>query len=156
MKKLLSVLILTLSLSSLAAVARADEGYQRGTHLMKSGVHQDVTGTPDASHYFELHVGANSLSQIELDVPKGITIPKRVEIEDKSGAKVSATVSTNERRVSIAFIEPVAPGKILSVTLEGINVPRLGNRIWLYPIYGRFVGLTTDIRLGTVRVQSFR
>jgi hypothetical protein len=156
MKRIIYLATFTLALNSIIPAAYADEGYGRGTHLVHTGAHPNVVGTPNATHHFELHVAGNSLSQLQIDLPYGVTVPKSVEIKDRSGAKIDNTVSTNNRKVTIAFAQPVAPGNILSVSMEGIEVSKLIDRVLLYPIYGKFVGLTADIRLGTVRIQTYR
>lgn len=157
MRRIIYLATFTLALNSLIPVAYADEGYERGTHLVRTGsVHPNLVGIPDVTHYFELHIQGNSLSQLEIDIPKSITIPKSIEIKDGSGAKIDNIVSINNRKVTITFAQPVVPGNILSISMEGIKVPRLINPILLYPIYGRFAGLNADIRLGTVRIQTHR
>jgi hypothetical protein len=157
MKRLIYAATLTLTLTLLVEVAYADAGareHQRATQIIHSGAHPNVRNTPNATYHFELHIGGNALSQLEIDLPDEIDIPKEIEIADRSGDRIDATVSIDKQKAAIAFTQPISPGTILSVSLKGIEIPKYP-RIWLYPIYGRFVGMTAKIPLGTVRIQTY-
>ncbi|MBW4623848.1 MAG: DUF2808 domain-containing protein [Cyanosarcina radialis HA8281-LM2] len=157
MKRLIYSATLALTMTSLVGVAYADEGareYQRATQIIHSGAHPNVRKTPNATYHFELHVGVNALSELAIDLPDGIDVPKQIEVTDRSGERIDTTVSFNNNKAAIAFARPISPGTIVSVSLKGIEIPKYP-RVWLYPIYGRFVGLTAQIPLGTVRIQTY-
>lgn len=157
MKRLIYAATLTLTLTSLVGAAYADEvsrEHPRATQIIHSGAHPNARRTPNATYHFELHVGSNALSQLEIDLPDQIDIPKQIEVTDRSGERIEATVSIDDRKAAIAFTRPISPGTILSVSLQGIEIPKYPN-VWLYPIYGRFVGQTAQIPLGTVRIQTY-
>ncbi|MBW4623367.1 MAG: DUF2808 domain-containing protein [Cyanosarcina radialis HA8281-LM2] len=157
MKRLIYAATLTLTLTSLVGAAYADEvsrEHPRATQIIHSGAHPNSQKTPNATYHFELHVGGNALSQLEIDLPDGIDVPKQIEVTDRSGERIDATVSIDNQKAAIAFARPISPGTILSVSLQGIEIPQ-SRGVWHYPIYGRFVGLTAPIPLGTVRIQTY-
>lgn len=159
MKRLLFAATLTLALTSLTPAARADESpreYSKATQLVHSGAHPNSVRTPNATHHFMLSVAGNALSQLLIDLPKGISVRRGIEVTDQSGKKVDETVSINDRKATIAFAQPVSPGTRLSVEMNGIRTSDYLGRTWLYRVYGKDVGMTIEIPLGTARIQTYK
>ena len=159
MKRLLYAATLTLALTSLVSAARADESpreYQKATHLVHSGAHPNSVRTPNTTHHFKLYVEGNALSQLSIDLPEGISINRGIEVTDQAGKKVDETVSINDRKATIAFAQPVSPGTMLSIEMKGIKTSDYLGRTWFYPIYGKDVGMTVEIPLGTARIQTYK
>ncbi|MBW4623044.1 MAG: DUF2808 domain-containing protein [Cyanosarcina radialis HA8281-LM2] len=157
MKPLIYAATLALTLTSLVGVASADEGpraYQKATHISHSGAHPNVVGTPNATYHFELHVAGNPLAQLEIDLPDEIDIPKQIEVTDLAGDRIDITFTVKNNKAAIAFARPISSGTIVSISMKGIEIPKYP-RVWLYPIYGKFVGMTASIPLGTVRIQTY-
>jgi len=159
MKRLIYAATLTLALTSLTPAARADESpreYPKATHLVHSGAHPNSVRTPNATHHFKLYVEGKALSQLSIDLPEGISISRGIEVTDQSGKKVDETVSINDRKATIAFAQPVSPGTLISIEMKGISTSDYLGRTWLYPVYGKDVGMTVEIPLGTVRIQTYK
>lgn len=159
MKRLLYAATLTLTLTSLIPAARADEShreYPKATHLVHSGAHPNSVRTSNATHHFKLYVEGNALSQLSIDLPEGIRVSRGIEVTDQGGKKVDETVSINNRKVTIAFAQPVSPGTLLSVEMKGIKTSDYLGRAWLYPVYGKDVGMTVEIPLGTAQIQTYK
>ncbi len=159
MKRLLSAATLTLALVSVISAARADESpreYPKTTHLVHSGAHPNSVRTPNAIHHFKLSVEGNALSQLSIDLPEGIRVSQGIEVTDQAGKKVDETVSINDRKVTVAFAQPVSPGTLLSVEMKGIRTSDYLGRAWLYPIYGEDVGMRVEIPLGTASIQTYK
>lgn len=129
----------------------------RAPHLVHSNAHPNNARVPSATHHFEVHVQGSDLSQLSVDVPEGVKVSDRIVVTDQSDKKIDATVSVNDRRVTIAFSQPVPSGTTLSVSMKGVRTQFSSQRrIWLYPVYGRSVGMTADVRLGMARIQTYR
>ena len=166
MKKLIYAAAFTLAMSTAsvlnassvpAALARGVMRETRAPHLVHSNAHPDNPRLLSATHHFEVHVQGGDLSQLSVDVPEGIKVSDRIVITDQSDKKIDATVSVNDRRVTIAFSQPVPTGTTLSVSMKGVKTPfSLQRHIWLYPVYGRSVGMTADVRLGLARIQTYK
>ncbi|MBW4630767.1 MAG: DUF2808 domain-containing protein [Iphinoe sp. HA4291-MV1] len=161
MKKLiLSVVPLLLISSAIvpptnAATFRRDT---KATYIVRSGALSTYTNAANATHYFDLQVQGLPLSHLFIDLPNELTLTKGISITNQSGEKVSGEVTVKDKRAAIAFTEPVTAGTTLKVALQGVRTtyPLIPvSQTWLYPIYGRSVGLTTDIPFGLVRIQTY-
>jgi hypothetical protein len=147
----------TLHASSVPALAGGVLRDAKAPHLVHSDAHPNNARVPSATHHFEVHVQGRDLSQLSVDVPKGLKVSDRIVVTDQSGKKIDAAVSVNDRRVTIAFSQPVPTGTTLSVSMKGVRTQFPSRRrIWLYPVYGRSVGMTADVRIGLARIQTYR
>ena len=158
MRILLFRITLTLVCTSWASATWAAEVLPNAktSPIIHSWAHPDGARVPNATHHFELKVEENALSQLSIDIPKGIRVTRGIETTTKSGQKLDATVSINNRRAAIAFAQPVPPGTIVSVSMKGIRTSDYLGRTWFYLVRGRNVGMTSDIPLGTVRIQTYK
>lgn len=154
MKRLGFTTAFILAIASSVPVALAEGALRdaKVSHLVHSGAHPNNTRLP-ATHHFEVHVQGGDLSRLTIDVPEGIKVSDRVVVTDESGKKIDAAVSVNERRITIAFSQPVPTKTTLSVSMKRIRTKFSSRgRVWLYPMYARKVGLTEDIRIGMARI----
>lgn len=159
MKRLLYAATLTLVLTSLVPAVRADESlreYPKATHLVHSGAHPNNPRVPNATHHFKLYVAGKALSQLSIDLPEGIRFSRGIEVTDQAGKKVDETVSINDRKATIAFAQPVSPGTLLSIEMKGITTSDYLGHTWLYRVYGKDVGMTVEIPLGTAQIQTYK
>ena len=165
MKTLIYATVLTLAIpfgiASLQASSAAP-AYAGGVlrdakapHLVHSNAHPINARVQNATHHFQVHVQGRNLSQLFVDVPEGIRLGDRIVVTDESGKKVDAKTSIDDKRVTIAFAQPVPSGTTLSVSMKGISTGFLSRgHVWLYSIYGRSVGMTEDVRIGLARIQT--
>lgn len=159
MKKLISMAVIALSILSLTPAARADElpGGIQVTHLDGSGARPDRAYVLSATHYFEVHVAGQPLSQLSVALPKEINVRDDVVVTDQSGQKLDTTFSVNDRKVSIDFAQPVSVGTNLLVSFKNVKNPMpRRRRILLYPVYMKSVGMAGEIPLGLARVSLRR
>lgn len=127
----------------------------KAPHLIHSNAHPNNARVQNATHHFQVHVHGGDLSQLSVDVPEGIRLGDRIVVTDESGNKVNAKTSIDDKRITIIFEQPVPNGTTLSVSMKGVSSRFLSRgRIWLYPIYGRSVGMTEDVRIGLARIQT--
>lgn len=149
--------IASLSTSSVpAAYAGGILRDAKAPHLVHSGAHPNNARVPSATHHFKVHVQGSDLSQLHVDVPEGIKVSDRIVVTDQSGKKINANVAVDDRRVTIAFSQPVPTGTTLSVSIKGVSTQFFSRRIWLYPISGRSAGMTADAKFGIARIQTYR
>lgn len=128
----------------------------KAPHLVHSDAHPNDARVPSATHHFEVYTQGSDLSQLSVDVPEGIKVSDRIVVTDQSDKKIDATISVNDRRVTIAFSQPVPTGTTLSVSMKGVKTPfSLQGSALLYPVAGRSVGMTSDVLLGIARIQTY-
>ncbi|MDJ0735342.1 MAG: hypothetical protein QNJ47_15010 [Nostocaceae cyanobacterium] len=161
MKKLiLATLPLLFIASSAIDPANAAANFRRdtkATYIVRSGAIPNNINDVDATHYFELQVQGNPLSQLFIDIPEGIKVSKGIRVTDESGQKVAAEVTIADKTATINFSQPVDSKKI-RIALRGVSntYPHFGySRTWLYSVSGRHVGFTADIPYGLVQVQTY-
>lgn len=165
MKKLIYVAAQTLAIPSGIVSLQASSAtpvYAGGVlrdakapHLVHSNAHPNNPHVQNASHHFKVHIQGRNLSQLFVDVPEGTRLSDRIVVTDESGKKVDAKTSIDDKRVTIAFAQPVPSGKTISVSMKGISTRFLSQgHVWLYSIYGRSVGMTEDVRIGLARIQT--
>lgn len=156
MKKLIIGAAFTLAIaSSIPALAGGALRDAKAPHLVHSGAHPNNARIPRATHHFDVHVQGSDLLQLFIDVPEGIKVSDRIIVTDQSDEKIDATVSVNDKRVTITFAQPVPTETTLSVSMKGVRTQSLRGRIWLYPVYSRSVGINADVGIGMARIQTY-
>jgi hypothetical protein len=156
MKKLICAATFTLAFTySLPTFAGGILRDAKAPHLVHRNAHPNNARVP-VTHHFEVHVQGSDLSQLSVDVPENIKLSDRIVVTDRSGKKVDTNVSTNDRKVTIAFTQPVPNGTNLSVSMKDVKTRSLQGRTWVYPVYGRNVGINADVPIGIARIQTYR
>jgi len=105
-------------------------------------------------HTFQLQIPQNSsaLSQLNIDVPAGLTVEKNINISDGSGRKIPANTSVNDNKITIVFPQAISPGNTITIDLNKVN--RIGtSNAWLYRISAKLVGIDTEMPIG---IAQFR
>lgn len=152
-----AAIVLTLASSVFASDATIVlQENPRASLIVHSGAHPNGVHVLHATHHFDLYVGGEALSQLLIDLPEGIWVSEGIAVTNQSGQKVAATVSIKDTRATIAFAQPVPAGTTLSIFMQGVETKDYLGRDWLYPIYGRSVGMSADIPLGTAQIQTYK
>lgn len=105
-------------------------------------------------HTFQLQIpqNSNALSQLNIDIPAGLSVKNDINIFDEAGRKISANTSVNENKITIIFPQPISSGNTISIDLNKVN--RIGtSNAWLYRISARLVGIDTEMPIG---IAQFR
>jgi hypothetical protein len=105
-------------------------------------------------HTFQLQIPQNSsaLSQLNINIPAGLTVENDINISDKSGKKIPANTSVNNNKITIVFPQAISPGNTLSIDLNKVN--RIGtSNAWLYRVSAKLVGFDAEIPIG---IAQFR
>ena len=124
--------------------------------IVHNDAHPNNVHVPEATHHFKLRVAGYNLVELFINLPKGISVTRGIEITTQSGQKIDYTVSINNRRVTIDFAQPVSPGTTLSISLKGIRTSDYLGRTWLYPVSGRLDDIKVDIPFGIARIQTYK
>ena len=156
MNKLLAATVFTLAIaSSVPAVAGGVLSDAKAPHIIHSGAHPNNARVP-STHHFKVHVQGSDLLKLIVEVPEEISISDRIVVTDESGKKLENTVSVNNRKLTVAFSQPVPTGTTLSVSLKDVISQSFSRRIWLYSVYSRSVGMSEVILIGIARIQTYR
>lgn len=83
-----------------------------------------------------------------------MSIPKEIEVKNQSGQKINAKVSINNRTATIAFAQAVPLETTLLINMRGVKTPGY-SKTWIYQVYGKMVGLTSEIALGPAWVRTY-
>ncbi|AFZ61096.1 DUF2808 domain-containing protein [Anabaena cylindrica FACHB-243] len=155
MKKLIYAVAFTLVLTSSLPTAWAKNPNDANiSHLGNSAAVPNDAGNLNATHKFDVHVQGKALSELAIDLPERISIDQGIEVQNKLGQKIPTMVSMNNRKATIAFSEPVAPGTTISIRMKGVNTP-MYSEIWQYQVYAKKVGFTEAIPLGLAQIQTY-
>lgn len=143
-------------ISSVPAFAGGVLREANAPHIVHSSAHPNGTRVPNATHHFEVHVQGKELSQLSFEVLNGVEVSDRIMVSDQSGKKIDSTVSIKDKRATIAFSQPVPVETTLLISMKGVKTPFLSRgNTWLYPVYGRSVGMTEEIRMGIAQIQTY-
>lgn len=156
MKRLITATTLTLAIVSLAPIAQAFGSLRDANlpHLGNGGASPNNARAISATHHFEVHIQGKALSELSIDLPEGVSIPKEIEVKNQSGEKINAKVSVNNRIVTIAFAQAVPLETTLLINLRGVKTPGY-SKTWIYQVYGKMIGLTSEIALGPAWVRTY-
>ncbi|MDZ8024006.1 MAG: DUF2808 domain-containing protein [Nostoc sp. DedQUE11] len=154
----LSALILTTSAAAIATPVKYQQSnYDTHTvsqialnvnvpHITNSGVRNDT-------HYIRVAVAGMSLQDLMISLPSQMESFNKVRITDQSGQEIAAKTEINKERVSITFDQPVNPGASVEVEFLGVQRRIPFEKILLYGVTAKRVGLNGDIPIGTARID---
>lgn len=152
MKRLSYAIAFTLALAISAPAVRAMEA--NATHLHGSAALPRNARVPFATYRIRVHVENTSLTQLSIDLPEALSIKRGLDVVDQTGQAINATLTVKSNSAIIDFAQPVAPGTILEVDLNGVSTSDYLGRTWLLPVSSRSVGMNRDIPLGIARIQT--
>lgn len=129
-----------------------------GSHIVHSVAYPLNARVHSATYHIGLAVVDRSVIQVSIGIPASIKIRRGIEITDQTGKKLDATTSFNGSVTTIAFAQPISPGTTLELDMKGVTTSEAGHlgRAWLFPVSSRAVSQTTDIPLGTARIQTYQ
>lgn len=153
MKRSIYTVVLALTFLSLAPAVRA-------AYLVHSVAYPRYVTTIGSIFHIGLNVEGKDLSQISILIPDNapgrLKITDGIEVSDQTGQRIAATTSFDGKLIKIDFAQPVPIGTTLEIDLKRVQPSNRSGRIWLLPIYGKSVGSTQSIQLGTARIQTSR
>ncbi len=152
MKHLSYAIAFTLALATAAPSGQAIEA--KATHLHSSVALPRNARVPSATYRLRIHVENIPLIQISISRPEPLNVKRDISVVNQAGEIVSATLTVNGNMLTIAFAQPITPGTILQVDLNGVSTSDYLGRTWLLPVSSRSAGMNTDILLGLARIQT--
>jgi Protein of unknown function (DUF2808) len=155
MKKLIYAAVSTILLVSLVSndVKASEIDNAKITHIVDSAALPLDGFVQGATHRIDLHVKGQPLSELMINMPSGVKVNQGIEVTNKSGDKISTTVSIIGRKASIAFSQPITPGTTLSISMRGVDTPGPGIRH--YQVSAKKVGLNSELPLGLARINTY-
>lgn len=154
MKKIIYAAAFTFAISSTIPVFAKSPSDAKFTHLGNSAALPDNAQAYDATHKFDVHVQGKAVSKLMIESPEDVKITEGIEVNNKSGEKIPATVSINGKKATITFSEAVNPGTSLSIQMQGVMTPGYANT-WHYSVSAKKVGIKEEIPLGLARVNTY-
>lgn len=106
------------------------------------------------SYALKLHVIGRALSALTIDAPEQLRLSQQITVKDQAGKPLDATVTMDGQKVTIAFAQPVEPDTTIQINMSNVRA-LTDNRIWLFELESRLVGLNAEIPLGVVRVDDY-
>ena len=157
MKQLIYAVAFTLVIaSSVPAALAKNPNDAKVTHLGNGAAFPNDSAVSDATHKFEVHVQGKAVSELAINMPEGVKVNRGIEVKNKSGQKIPATVSIDGKIATVAFSEPVAPGNSLSVSMKGVNAASYDSNQFLhYQVSAKNEGMKEAISLGLVRITTY-
>ncbi|NJM86107.1 MAG: hypothetical protein HC769_04305 [Cyanobacteria bacterium CRU_2_1] len=124
-------------------------------HITQSGAYPNDVNALSATHYFEISVTGQPLTQLLIKVPDRLTI-RNINVVDQSLKAVDCTPFITNASVTVNFSKPIAPETRLIVSMQGIRYADRSEHTWLYPIYGKRINTTSATLLGIARIQTYK
>lgn len=152
MKRLGYTMAFTLALATLAPAIQAMEA--KATHLHSSAALPRNARVPFAIYRLRVHVERIPLTQLSVNLPEPLNLKRGITVVDQTGQAVGATLTVNGNMATIGFAQPIAPGNILNVDLNGVSTSDNLGHTWLLSVSSRSVGLNGAIPLGFARIQT--
>lgn len=152
----LSILILTTS-AAIAKPIKYEQPNSNTHRLSQVAFNVDVphitnSGVRSNTHFIRVAVVNMSLQDLMILLPSQMERFDKVEIIDRSGKEIAAKTEISKERVSITFDQPVNPGTSVEVRFTGVQARVSRERILLYGVTAKRVGLQGDIPIGTARI----
>ncbi|BAZ18562.1 hypothetical protein NIES4071_104470 (plasmid) [Calothrix sp. NIES-4071] len=158
MKKLIYTVAFTLVIASSVPAAFAENPNDaKVTHLGNSRAFPNDSAASDATHKFEVHVQGKAVSELAINLPEGVKVNRGIEVTNKSGQKIPATVSMDGKTATVAFSEPVAPGNSLLVSMKGVNASSHDSSQCLhYQVSAKKEGTKEATPLGLTKIRTYQ
>ncbi|AFY47816.1 Protein of unknown function (DUF2808) [Nostoc sp. PCC 7524] len=152
----LSALILTTTSTAIAAPVNYEQiNSQPSSQVaLKINVpHITNSGIRNNNHFIRVAVVGMSLQDLMISVPSQMERFNGVRVRDKSGMDIAAKIEISQGNVSIIFEQPVAPGNSVEVQFTGVKMAVSTDKILLYGVTAKRVGLEGEIPIGTARID---
>jgi Protein of unknown function (DUF2808) len=140
------VLLVSLAMAPLAQAAE--------THIYGGAAVPRNARVPFATYHFRLYVEGTPLTQISVRLPNHLKVMSGIAVIDQTGQKIDTAATIKDQNLTIGFAQPVTPGTALKVNLNGVKTSIRRGQSWLLPVLIRSTGMTTDLPIGTVRIQT--
>lgn len=156
MKRLMYASALALISVAFAPTAQAAgiAGNTRVPHVVSATGSMNNGRFQPKSYALKLHVIGRALSALAIDVPEQLRLSQQITVKDQAGKPLDATVIMNGQKAMIAFAQPIEPDTTIQINMDNARA-LTDDRIWLFGLESRLVGLSADIPLGVIRIDDF-
>lgn len=157
MKRLINAAVLTLAIAFFHSSAYGYTNTKNESFPYIAGAAQfPPTKTRMVRDSFKLQVPKNSkpLSELTITIPYGLNVSNDISLSDQYDKKVDANITVDNKTITIAFPQYVAPGTELNIDLNHVFISGTSNG-WIYPVSVRLAGLNANIPIGVFRLRLF-
>lgn len=153
----MSVLLLLMTVSYFV-IWLIEQWFNRKSCIIQSGAYPNLMRALQATHYFEVCVMGQPLTQLLIEIPNGVHFDSNIFVTyslfESIFDPVNFTSAVTSDYATIWFSRPIPPGAILSVSLRGVKSTDRSSRTWVYPVYGRNDAIPF-VFLGLARIQRW-
>lgn len=106
-------------------------------------------------HTFKIAISeqSNAVSQIVIEAPDNIVPNDSIDISNQSKEKIKSTVNIDDKKATLTFSEPVAPGTKLTVEMNQVRKLRATRGEMLYKVYANYVNSNQTVPVGIARLR---
>ncbi|MBW4572804.1 MAG: DUF2808 domain-containing protein [Tolypothrix carrinoi HA7290-LM1] len=101
----------------------------------------------------EIPQQSKAVSQLNVEAPENIVVRNNIDVSDQSGKKIDTKITINDKKVTLLFTEPVAPGTMLTIEMNNVKKTRVTSGEKLYNISAFLVGINAELPIGVVRLR---
>jgi hypothetical protein len=132
--------------------------FSKDACIIQSGAYPNSIHVFRATHFFEICVMGQSLTQLLIEIPDDVHFSNKIIVTyslfESIFDPVGFTSAITSTYAMIWFSQPIPPGAILSVSFQGVRSADRSGRTWAYPIYGRNDAIPF-VFLGIARIQRW-
>jgi hypothetical protein len=111
------------------------------------------SGLLNDHHFIRIMVIGMTLEDLIISIPSQMAKYDQVRITDQSGKAVPAKITANKKQITIAFEQPVSPGRTLEVDISGVDTTEERDATLLYGVTAKRADIEGEIPVGTARIQ---
>mgnify|MGYP001793537721 CR=1 FL=1 len=106
-------------------------------------------------HTFKIAISeqSNAVSQIVIEAPDNIVLKDNIDVSNQSGEKINAEIATNDKKTTLTFSEPVAPGTKLTIEMNQVRKLRATTGEMLYKVYANYLNSNQSVPVGIARLR---
>lgn len=101
----------------------------------------------------EIPQQSKAVYQLNIEAPENIVVRNNIDVSNQSGKKIDTKITINDKKVTLLFAEPVAPGTMLTIEMNNVKKTRVTSGEKLYKISAFLVGINAELPIGVVRLR---
>ena len=157
MKRILfsTAAILTLAVSTGTAIAQPTTASNFARITNFSEFPKNIRHWSTLRHTFKIAISeqSNAVSQIVIEAPDNIVPNDSIDISNQSKEKIKSTVNIDDKKATLTFSEPVAPGTKLTVEMNQVRKLRATRGEMLYKVNANYVNSNQTVPVGIARLR---
>jgi hypothetical protein len=111
------------------------------------------SGVRSNTHFIRVAVVGMSLKDLMVSIPSQMESYDTVRVVNQNGQDIPAKISTDKKRVSVLFDQPVPQGTYLELMFTGVQMNTSGGDTLFYGVTAERTGIAGEIPVGTAGVH---